>query len=162
MKKGKIINEFYSVCTENDIIMCAEYEDGEICVEFEDHMINDNQFERTNNCNKDRNGNYYTTKKIITLSEYGKNDWKRTVEYHKNPNSQRQQAIAEHLIMLADSEKQRQNDGTYTNATEIFKANSIKRIQHYIDVRTPQEKALPEYNIFIQAMEKSIAMCKDV
>jgi hypothetical protein len=84
MKKGKIVNEFYSVCTENDIIMCAEYEDGEICVEFEDHMINDNQFERTNNCNKDRNGNYYTTIKIITLSEYGKKCWKDRVEYHRN------------------------------------------------------------------------------
>ncbi len=69
------------------------------------------------------------------------------------------QAIAEHLIMLADSEKQSQNDGTYTNASEIYKANSIKRIQHYIDVRTSQEKALPEYKTFIQAMEKSIAMC---
>lgn len=71
------------------------------------------------------------------------------------------QAIAEHLIMLADSEKQRQNDGTYTNAAEIFKANSIKRIQHYIDVRTLQEKALPEYQTFIQTMEKSIAICKE-
>lgn len=71
------------------------------------------------------------------------------------------QAIAEHLMMLIDSEKQRQNDGTYANATEICKANSIKRIQHYIDVRTLQEKALPEYKMFIQTMERSIAMCKE-
>ena len=63
--------------------------------------------------------------------------------------------------MLADSEKRSQNDGTYTNASEIYKANSIKRIQHYIDVRTSQEKALPEYKTFIRAMEKSIAMCKE-
>ena len=82
MKSGKIINEFYSVCTENDIVMCAKYEDGSIEVEFEDHMINKNQFERTNNCNRDSSGNYYTTKKVITLSEYGKKRWKREVELY--------------------------------------------------------------------------------
>ena len=71
------------------------------------------------------------------------------------------ESCADHLLYLADVEKTRQNDNTYTLASDTFKANSVKRIQHYIEVCTPKEKAMPEYQIFKAAMEKSIVMCTE-
>lgn len=82
MKRGKIINERWAVCTMNDKIMVAEYDDGATEIEFEYHMINDRQCQYINNCNKDRNGNYYTTSKIITLSDIGLQNWKKDVELY--------------------------------------------------------------------------------
>ena len=66
-----------------------------------------------------------------------------------------------HLLHLAEVETERQHT-TYPTATTTFKANSVKRVQHYIDICTPQEKAYKEYQTFIKAMKKSIAMCKEV
>ena len=71
-----------------------------------------------------------------------------------------EEAERKHLLYLAEVETWRQSN-TYPTATATFKANSVKRVQHYIDICTPQEQLYPEYNTFIQAMEKSIAMCKE-
>lgn len=71
-----------------------------------------------------------------------------------------EEAERKHLLYLAEVETWRQNN-TYPTATTAFKANSVKRVQHYIDIRTPQERLYSEYQTFIQAMEKSIAICKE-
>lgn len=64
----------------------------------------------------------------------------------------------EHLIMLVKSEERRRNDGTYAKASVAFKKNSIDRIKHYINIRTPEEREMKEYQIFIDSMRKSLAL----
>lgn len=83
MKHKRIINEFYSVCTMNDKVMCCEYEDGDIDIEHEYHMIDNTRCEFIQHCNRDRNGDYYTTKKIIELSPIGLQNWKEDVIRHE-------------------------------------------------------------------------------
>ena len=63
-----------------------------------------------------------------------------------------------HLVMLAENEEQKRNDGTYTNASIVFKKNSIDRIKKYIGNRTAEERTMNEYHVFIDSMEKSLAM----
>lgn len=71
------------------------------------------------------------------------------------------EALANHLLMLANAETVRQVDGIYQSACKTFKDNSGKRIRQYIKNRTDKEKAMPEYKTFIEAMNKSLAMCKE-
>jgi hypothetical protein len=61
----KCINEFAMVKTENDYVLCAEYDDGSVEVSYERHKISPNKVEVVQHRNRDRNGNYYTTRKII-------------------------------------------------------------------------------------------------
>ena len=64
----------------------------------------------------------------------------------------------QHLLMLANAEKSRHDE--YVSASAEFKENSIKRILHYIEIRTEEEKRLVEYKTFIEAMEKSLELCR--
>ena len=91
-------------------------------------------------------------KKLYTIDQIKKCYFPETPDPDKG--------IADHLLMLAEVETKRQGSNVYTLANETFKANSIKRILHYIEICTPKEKAMPEYKMFKAAMEKSIAMCK--
>lgn len=77
MEKLKCINEYFAVCTFNARIMVAEFNDGTIRKEYEDYLISESEhtIKRINHCNKDKYGNYYTTEKIIKLSDYGWENW---------------------------------------------------------------------------------------
>lgn len=83
----KCINETYAVCTKDTRIMIAIFDDGSIEKEFEDYLINEQEhiIERINHCNRDKNNNRYTTRKIIHFSEYGWKEWNEEYErYIKN------------------------------------------------------------------------------
>ena len=79
----KCINETYAVCTPNDRIMIAIFDDGSIEKQFEDHLIRDGVIERTNYCNRDRNGNRYAATKVIHLSPIGWKNWVDEYEAYK-------------------------------------------------------------------------------
>ena len=61
----KCVDEFAMVKTENDYVLCAEFDDGSIEVTYERHRVSENKVEVVQHRNRDRNGNYYTTRKII-------------------------------------------------------------------------------------------------
>jgi hypothetical protein len=45
--------------------LCAEFDDGSVEVSYERHRISPNKIEVVQHRNRDRNGNYYTTRKVI-------------------------------------------------------------------------------------------------
>ena len=61
----KCINEFAIVKTENDYVLCAEFDDGSVEISYERHRVSPTQVEVVQHRNRDRNGKYYTTRKII-------------------------------------------------------------------------------------------------
>ena len=61
----KCIREFAVVKTENDYVLCAEFSDGTIEKSYERHRIAPGKIEVIQHRNRDKNGNYYTTRKII-------------------------------------------------------------------------------------------------
>ena len=61
----KIINEFAAVKTEDDYVLCCVYEDGTTEATYERHRIAPGKVEVIQRHNRDRNGRYYTTRKII-------------------------------------------------------------------------------------------------
>ena len=61
----KCIREFAAVKTENDYVLCAEFSDGTIEKSYERHRIASGKIEVIQHRNRDKNGNYYTTLKII-------------------------------------------------------------------------------------------------
>ena len=61
----KCINEFAMVKTENDYVLCSEYDDGSVEVNYERHRVAPGKVEVVQHRNRDRNGNYYTTRKVI-------------------------------------------------------------------------------------------------
>ena len=65
---------------------------------------------------------------------------------------------AQHLLHLAECEQYRRDNGEYNRVSATYKQNSINRIKHYIELRTEAEKRMPEYKIFIDSMEKSLAI----
>ena len=65
---------------------------------------------------------------------------------------------AQHLLHLAECEQYRRDNGEYNGVSATFKQNGINRIKHYIELRTEAEKQMPEYKIFIDSMEKSLAI----
>lgn len=91
-----------------------------------------------------------------------KADRELTVEQIKekyfSDTKSKEQLQAEHMLFLAECEENRRNDGTYSKISNIYKQNSIRRINHYISLITEAEKLMPEYKIFIASMEKSLAM----
>lgn len=64
----------------------------------------------------------------------------------------------EHLLFLADVETRRRDDNEYVNISDEYRDNNIRRIKHYIEIRSDWEKSQPEYKTFIKSMEKSLAM----
>ena len=61
----KCINEFAMVKTENDYVLCSEYDDGSVEVNYERHRVAPGKVEVVQHRNRDRHGNYYTTRKVI-------------------------------------------------------------------------------------------------
>ena len=61
----KCINEFAAVKTENDYVLAAEFDDGSVEITYERHRVDDSHVEVIQHRNRDRNGNYYTTRKIV-------------------------------------------------------------------------------------------------
>jgi hypothetical protein len=61
----KCVNEFAAVKTENDYVLAAEFDDGSVEITYERHRVDDSHVEVIQHRNRDRNGNYYTTRKII-------------------------------------------------------------------------------------------------
>lgn len=160
----KCINETYAVCTPNDRIMIAIFDDGSIEKEYEEHLIRDRVIERTNYCNRDRNGNRYTTTKVVNLSDIGWKKWNDDYNLYryKHDDDYRQMcdkaATAKHLLNLAECEQSRRENKEYIGLSAISKRNNISRIKHYIELRTEEEKRMPEFQIFIDSMEKSLAI----
>ena len=69
-----------------------------------------------------------------------------------------EEITAKHLLHLAECEQHRRDNGEYNRVSATYKQNSINRIKHYIELRTEAEKRMPEYKIFIDSMEKSLAI----
>ena len=69
-----------------------------------------------------------------------------------------EEIAAQHLLHLAECEKHRRDNGEYNRVSATYKQNGINRIKHYIELRTEAEKLMPEYKIFIDSMEKSLAI----
>jgi len=61
----KCVNEFAAVKTENDYVLAAEFDDGSVEITYERHRVDDSHVEVIQHRNRDRNGNYYTTRKIV-------------------------------------------------------------------------------------------------
>ena len=108
----KIVNEFYAVFTMDDIILLAQYADGSIEKEYEWHKIGGNKVEVVGYCNRDKNGNYFTTRKIVEMSDKGLKEWE---EEYKNRQKTKEQISKEwkqkHLLHLAECEKYRRENG---------------------------------------------------
>ena len=66
--------------------------------------------------------------------------------------------IRKHLLYLAEHEEHNRKTGIYNNIPATYKRNNIKRIRHYIDTFTAEEKQMSEYKVFLDSMEKSIKM----
>lgn len=61
----KCINEFSAVKTEDDYVLAAQFDDGSAEITYERHRIDAEHVEVVQNRNRDRFGNFYTTRKII-------------------------------------------------------------------------------------------------
>lgn len=68
--------------------------------------------------------------------------------------------IRKHLLYLAEHEDHNRKTGAYNNIPAAYKGNNIRRIKHYIDTYTEEEKQMSEYKIFLDSMEKSIQILK--
>lgn len=86
----KCINETYAVCTPTTRIMINIFDDGSIEKQEERYLISEEkrQIERINHANRDKYGNRYTTRQVITLSEIG---WKRWLEEYSLYASEKKQ-----------------------------------------------------------------------
>ena len=62
---AKCINEYAAVKTENEYILVAQFDDGTQIVTYERRKIDENHVEIIQHRNRDRFGNYYTTRKVI-------------------------------------------------------------------------------------------------
>lgn len=89
-------------------------------------------------------------KRILTLEE--------TKERYFPITQSAEDFKKEHLLSLADLETRRRDDNTYVNIPDEYRNNNIRRIKHYIEIRSDWEKAQPEYQVFIESMKKSLAM----
>ena len=61
--------EFTAVNTPDEWIFCREYQDGRIEKIVERRRISTDEVEVITHCNRDRNGNYYTTRHVCKISE---------------------------------------------------------------------------------------------
>lgn len=61
----KCVREFTMVKTENDFILAVQFNDGSVEVSYERHKIAPGKIEVIQHRNRDKNGKYYTTRKII-------------------------------------------------------------------------------------------------
>ncbi|MBQ1503014.1 MAG: hypothetical protein IIZ35_03335 [Clostridia bacterium] len=66
---AKCINEFAAVKTNDEYVLCAEYDDGTVEIEYERRRVDDTHVEIVQHCNRDRFGNYYTSRKIIEIAD---------------------------------------------------------------------------------------------
>lgn len=60
----KIIKEFTVVDNEDELIMCAEISDGKTVKSYEWRLIDDSHIEVIQHLNRDKNGNFYTTRHV--------------------------------------------------------------------------------------------------
>ena len=73
-----IHSEFALIATENDIVIATEYEDHFIRKNYEWHLLDDNgKCEYISHDNIDKNGDYYTSRKIIHLNKIGMENFKQ-------------------------------------------------------------------------------------
>ena len=162
----KCINETYAACTPTTRIFISIFDDGSTEKQEERYLISEEkrQIERINHCNRDKNGNRYTTRSIINLSPAGWEKWNEeyNIYRYKHDSVYREmcdrEATAKHLLHLAECEQHRRDNGEYNRVSATYKQNNINRINHYIELRTEAEKQMPEYKIFIDSMEKSLAI----
>lgn len=162
---AKCINEMYAVCTEDTRIMVSVFDDGHIEKQFEQYLIKDGIIEMINHCNRDENGNRYTTRKTIHLSLVGWKNWQD--EYKAYCESEKRKRLTpeeinreyekEALLRLAESEKMHRENGHYRKTSDTYKYNAIRRIKKYID-RHCFYKNTVEYQIFINSMKESLDM----
>lgn len=165
----KCINETYAVCTQDTRITIAIYDDGSIEKLREEYLISEEkrQIEVISHCNRDKYGNYYTTRQIINLSPIGWQDWNKAYDIYRYEHDSVYREIcdkkykADHLLHLAKCEMYRRENREYNGVSATYKQNSINRIKHYIELRTEDEKQMPEYKIFMDSMKKSLAMFEE-
>lgn len=61
----KCIKEFAAVNTDDDFVLCAEFDDGSVETSYERHRIAPGKVEVVQHRNRSKKGNYYTTRKIV-------------------------------------------------------------------------------------------------
>lgn len=61
----KCVNEFAAVKTADDYVLAAQFDDGSVEVTYERHRVDGEHVEVVQHRNRDRAGNYYTTRRII-------------------------------------------------------------------------------------------------
>lgn len=71
----KCINETFAVCTPTTRIMINVFDDGSTEKQYEQYLIEDKVIRMINHGNRDKQGNRYTTDKVIHLSDIGWKNW---------------------------------------------------------------------------------------
>lgn len=61
----RCINEYAAVKTENEYILVGQFDDGTQEVFYERRRIDDTHIEIVQHRNRDKFGNYYTTRKVV-------------------------------------------------------------------------------------------------
>lgn len=64
----RCINEYVAVKNENEYILVGQFDDGTQKVFYERRKIDDTHVEIVQHRNRDKFGNYYTTRKVIESS----------------------------------------------------------------------------------------------
>lgn len=61
--------EFTAVSTPDELILCIQFPDGKTVKSYERRRISDNEVEVIQHRNRDRNGQYYTTRRVYKISD---------------------------------------------------------------------------------------------
>lgn len=69
MSLAKKSKEFVAVSTPDEFILCIEFPDGRIEKSYERRKITEDKIEVIQHRNRDRNGNYYTTRNVYHWKE---------------------------------------------------------------------------------------------
>lgn len=61
--------EFTAISTPDELVICIEFPNGKIIKSYERRKISDNEVEVIQHRNRDRHGDYYTTRHIHRISD---------------------------------------------------------------------------------------------
>lgn len=67
----KCVREFTAVNTDDDFVLCAEFDDGSVETSYERHRIAPGKVEVVQHRNRDECGNYYATRRIVDSNVVG-------------------------------------------------------------------------------------------
>lgn len=132
---GQVVNEFTMVSTRDEFVLCVQFSDGSVGKAYERRAISGDKMEVIQHMNRDRNGNYYTSKSIYDLAD-------GAVVNPDHIKTSPEEFAKTHLNCLCKSATDQIRGSEKKPAS--YKQNLLSTMKHWLDVEA-RNKHMQEY-----------------